>query len=87
MLHCMRSRVYETVGRLSVCLSVRPWHSDVAGLLMWFRRAGRRYQSIAARPALSSRCDQCHVVSWRTAEHADLFVVMRLVGEAHLLVT
>jgi len=70
-----------------VRLSVRPWHSDVAGLLTWFRRAGRRYQSIAARPALSSRCDQRHVVSWRTAEHADLFVVMRLVGEAHLLVT
>jgi len=27
--------------------------------------AGRRYQSIAARPALSSNCEQCYVVSRR----------------------
>jgi len=40
----VQSRVYETVGRPSVCLSVRsiirPPHAAVAGLLLWARRPG-----------------------------------------------
>ena len=58
--------------RPSVCLSVCPTTSVPS--LAAARRcggfaavgpAGRRYRSIAARPALSSNCEQCHVVSGR----------------------
>ena len=42
--HSMRSRVYETVGRLFVRPSVRPiirpLHATAPGLLLWARRAG-----------------------------------------------
>ena len=57
----MRSRIYETVGRpsvrLSVCLSVRVWrHTASARRCGGFAAVGpaaSRYRSIAARPALS----------------------------------
>ena len=49
---------------LSVCLSyLRPPHASAGGFAA-VGPAGRRYRSIAARPALSSKCKQCHVVSW-----------------------
>jgi len=38
----MRSKVYATVGRLSVCMSVcpiQPPQGAAAGLLLWARRA------------------------------------------------
>jgi len=67
--HCSHSRwtrVCETVRHPSVCLSVRsivwPPHTTAGGLLLC--PAVRRYWSIAARRALSSICEQCHVVSW-----------------------
>ena len=56
----MRSRVYETVERPSVCLSVhtiiRPLN-DVAAV-----GQAVRFPSIATWPALSSKCKQCHFV-------------------------
>jgi len=36
--------------------------------------AGKKYRSIGARPALSSKCDQCDVVSWRRKLNADLLI-------------
>jgi len=61
----MQSRVYETVERPSVCPSVRPIfrppHAAAAGLLLWARR--QEMSIDAARPALSSKCEQCHVAS------------------------
>ena len=57
----MRSRVYETVWSPSIRPSIiGPPQAAAAGL-----PAGRRYRSIAARPALSSKCEQCHIVSKR----------------------
>ena len=57
------SGVYATVGRLSVC----PSHSSAAarrcGGFAAVGPAGWRCRSIAARPALSSKREQCHVVS------------------------
>jgi len=54
---------YETVGRPSLCLSVRPSrHPATASRCGGFAAVGqaaRRYRSIAARPALSSKCEQC----------------------------
>jgi len=58
-------RVNVTVWCLSVCPSVcpiyRPLRQRAAGLLLCVRPAG--YRSMAARPALSYNCEQCHVVS------------------------
>jgi len=60
-------RVYVTARCPSVCLSVcLSRRSTAAAACDGFAAvgpAGRRYQSIAARPALSSNCEQCHVVS------------------------
>ena len=50
--------VYETVGLPSVSPSVPSFGGFAA-----VGPAARRYRSIAARPALSSKCEQCHVVS------------------------
>jgi len=67
--------VYTTVERpsrrlsvrLSVCLSVRPSrHLSAARRYSGFAAVGpaaRRRRSIAARSALSSKCEQYHVVS------------------------
>jgi len=52
LLDRMRSRVYETVERPSVCPSHQS-HAAAAGLLLW----ARRHRSIAARPAFGSKCD------------------------------
>ena len=50
---------WNSAIRPSVCLSVcpmyRPLQQRAAGLLLW-ARSGRRYRSIAARPALSRNC-------------------------------
>ena len=63
----VQSRVYETVGRPSVCLSVCPFHHSAAarrcGGFAVVGPAARRYRSIVARPALSSKYEQCYVVS------------------------
>ena len=48
--HSMRSRIYETVRRPSVCLSHSPAAAACAGFAA-VGPAGRRYRSIAARPA------------------------------------
>ena len=37
--------------------------------------AASRYPSTAARPTLSSKCEQCHVVSWRRKLNTDFFRV------------
>jgi len=56
---CMRCRVYENVGRPSVCLCVRqsrrPASARRCGGFAVAGPAGRKYRSIAARPALSSK--------------------------------
>jgi len=65
---------------LSVCLSVCPSHfrppyvRRCGGFAAAFCPAARRYRSIAARPALSSKCEQCHVVSWRRQLNTDLLL-------------
>ena len=67
----------------SLCIGwvfVRP---AAAGLLLWPRRAGGRL--IAARPALSSKREQCHVDSWRRKLNADLFRVSQLLEILALL--
>jgi len=60
--------VAGSMKRPGVCPSVRPvclsHHSAGARRCSGFAAVGRKYWSIAARPALSSKCDQCHVVSW-----------------------
>jgi len=48
-----------SVVRLSVCPSVR------CGWLATVDQAGKKYRLIAARSALSSKCEQCHVDRWR----------------------
>jgi len=65
---CMHSRVYVTTRcpsvRPTVCLS----HSRTAAVCSGFAAVGpaaRRYRSIAARPARSSKCGQCHVCGRR----------------------
>ena len=68
--HCsrsMRSRVYETVERPSVHLSVCPVIGGVRRVCCW-ARAGRRCRSTAAAvgqrrrsTALSSKREECHV--------------------------
>jgi len=72
--------------RLSVCLSVRPaqqaWITTVTLFLstgfVVVGPAGRIhvYRSIVARPALSSKREQCHVVSWRRKLNANLLLVI-----------
>ena len=49
----------------SLCLSHHSANARRCGGFAAVRPAVRRYRSIAARPALSSKCEQCHVVSWR----------------------
>jgi len=72
LAHSMRSRVYKTVRRPSVCTSVSLSHqSNAAATCGGFaaeRRTLKRYRSTApgARgrsTALSSKCWQCHVDS------------------------
>ena len=62
-------------GTLSVRLSIQSiqsveWCSSVRGFAA-VGPAGRRYRSIAARPALSSNCEQCYVISWRRKLNTD----------------
>jgi len=69
-------RVYVTVRDRSVCLSHQSTAAAACGEFAAVGPAGGRYRSIAARPALSSKCDQCHVVSWRTKLNTDLFTLL-----------
>ena len=82
--HLVRSRVYVTAGRPSVCLSVcpitRPLHSVATGLLLCARlqeisidccTAGGQQQRRRST-ALSSECEQCHVISRRRKLNTDL---------------
>jgi len=66
--------------RLTVCpIIIRPPHAAAAGLLLSARRAASGHRSIAARQALSSECEQCHVYSWRRkAEHRLVTVLICL---------
>ena len=74
----MRSRVYETVLRLSVCLSVYP--VAAAGLLLWAQRAediGRLLHGWRAggqqQPLHNGgECGQCHVARRRRKLNIDL---------------
>jgi len=50
-------------GTVSVCLSRLSTAAAACGEFAALGPAGRRYRSIAARRALSSNCEQCHVVS------------------------
>jgi len=74
--HSMRSRVYVAVGcpsiHLPVCLSVRPIIQPPHAGFAATDPASRIYWSIAARPAPSSNCEQCHVVSWPRKLNTDL---------------
>ena len=67
--HSMRSTVYVMVWCSSVCLSICLFHSPAAAACGGFAAVGpvgRRYRSIAARPA-----PQQHVATeWRAAENA-----------------
>jgi len=67
--HSMQGGVYETVELPSICLSVCPSirpcrHSAAARRCDGFAAVSpvaRKYRSIAPRPALSSKREQCHV--------------------------
>jgi len=69
--------------RPSVCPRVRlfvSYHSAAArpcGGFAALGTTGRRYRSIAAWPARSSNCKQCHVVSWRRKLNTELFVSLQ----------
>ena len=81
-------RVYVTYGvRLSVRLSeisrnrdkllqfvwaIRSLQQRAAGLLLLARRAGDIDRQRRRSTALSSKCEQCHVVSWRRKPNTDL---------------
>jgi len=56
-------------GRTSVCPSICRNHLHAAAV----RPPGSKYRSIAARLVLSSKCEQCHVDSWRRKLNRDLF--------------
>jgi len=62
-----------------VCLSICLSHQLAATLhCSGFAAVGpatRRYRSIAAQPALSTECKQCHVNSWCRKLSTDLFVM------------
>ena len=63
--HDRRSGVYETVERPSVCPPSHQWAAARrCGGFAAVGPAARRYRSTAARPALSSKHEQCPVVSW-----------------------
>jgi len=68
----MRSRVYVTVGRPSVCLSHR---STAAGGFVAERSAGRRYRSVTAgtlrAPCCSRRRSAANAGSVNTTLRAD----------------
>ena len=77
-LHLVWSMVCETVGRPSICLSVCRSHCSTFAAV---DPAGWKYRLIAAWLVLgsshatalcSSKCGQCHVVSWRRKLNADL---------------
>ena len=72
------SRVYVTVRCPSVCPSASQISTAAAacGGFAAVSPAGRRYRSIAARPVLSSNCEQCHVVSWRWKLNTDLLMAL-----------
>ena len=59
----MWNRVYVTAGRPSVRLFYHS-HAAAEGSMLCVRRAGD-IQATAARPALSSKCEQCRIVSWQ----------------------
>jgi len=60
--------------------SVCPTHNSAAarrgGGFAAVGPAARRCRSIAARPTLTSRCEQCHVVSRRRKLETDSFVLV-----------
>ena len=72
--HClrsMRSRVYATVGRTSVCLSVRlsvP-SSSAKFAYMWSSRQEISIDCCTALSSATGECGQCHVASVRTHTH------------------
>jgi len=74
----LRVALYAQQGlrncRASVCVSVRPSHR--CGGFAAVGPAARRYRSIAARPALSSKCEQCRVASRRRKLNTDLFTFL-----------
>ena len=61
----------SSVG-LFVCLSVCLSHHSPARFAAAVGPASRRCRSITARPALSSKCEQCHVSSCRRKLNMDL---------------
>ena len=63
----------------SVC-PIRPPHAAAAGLLLWTRRPGDIDRLLHGRraggqqqPRRSSKCGQCHVVSWRRKLNTDSY--------------
>ena len=71
-LHSTHSRVFETAEHQSVCLSLPSFgHYDGFAAV---GSVARRSRSIAAQPALGSKCEQCHVVSWRRKLNTDLLI-------------
>ena len=55
---------------LSVCSIIQPPHTAVAGLLLWAQWPG----DFGRLLVFSSKCEQCHVVSWHTKLNTDLSV-------------
>jgi len=96
--HRMRSRVYETVDRLSVCLSVCLSHRSTAaaacGGFAAERRAGKRYRSTVAgagtqqqrrlSTALSSKRGQWHVDSRGTTLNTDWLYCIKIFWVIHI---
>ena len=86
------ARIVSTEGSLQrsgVRLSVCPiWlqHTVAAGLLLWAHWPadidrllhGRRQHQPRCSTALSSKCGQCHVASWRRQLNTDLLAMWRL---------
>jgi len=66
---------------LSLCLSVRPVirlpHAAACDGFAAVGPAAKRYRSTAARPALSSKCEQCHAVSGRRKLVTSMFLLGR----------
>ena len=73
----LRSRVYATVVRPSVCLSVRPlvwaWRPGDIDQLLHGQWAGGQ-QQLRRSTALDSKCGECHAISWRRKLNTNLLI-------------
>jgi len=71
LLNC--TRLVRSSVHLSICLSHLSTTAAACGGFAAVGPVGRRYQLIAAWPAVSSNCKEYHVVSWHNKLNTDLF--------------